>query len=185
MLTEPSNAESYDAVLGVLRGKRLAFDAATWKMLDFILNDSAGCDVEITPSSFTLAWSRNKTHSYYLWSAPGVVSFLLDGTEFPATRRLVRQLGPTTVPGGERFPERTFEQRYVRIEALIARLVIRVRASEAALDAELPEIPARDDAPRFAHACPHCARVPERYRVLSDGGLVCLACGRSSAAPQP
>jgi hypothetical protein len=29
------------------------------------------------------------------------------------------------------------------------------------------------------HPCPHCGVVPERYRRLRDGGLVCMACGRS------
>jgi len=31
------------------------------------------------------------------------------------------------------------------------------------------------------HPCPHCGVVPERYRKLRDGWLVCFACGRSSA----
>jgi hypothetical protein len=30
------------------------------------------------------------------------------------------------------------------------------------------------------HTCPHCGVVPERFRKLSGGSLVCLACGRSS-----
>lgn len=31
--------------------------------------------------------------------------------------------------------------------------------------------------------CPHCGAVPERYRKLRDGALVCLACG-ASAPPE-
>ena len=67
-------------------------------------------------------------------------------------------------------------------EAWTTRVMVRIRADEAALDDELPTVSDRKFA-RYAHACPQCHQVPERYRVLSDGGLVCLACGSSSAKP--
>jgi hypothetical protein len=182
-----TDAESYEAVISVLRGERLALDAAAMKMLRFMLDDPRGCDAEITPASFTVRYGWNYgPHSYYLWCAPGVVSFLLDGTSLPATRQLTRQLGPVTIARSVEFPAWSFEARHVRIEALIARVVIRVR-EDATSFAELPEPPPRNPSPRFAalaHACPHCGRVPEHYRALDDGGLVCLACGRSSQPPR-
>ena len=184
---EPTDAESFESVMAVLRGERIALDPGASKMLSFMLEDPRGCDAEITPSWFWIRFGRTfSPHRYVMQVAPAVVSFLLDGADFPATRRLTRRLEPTTIPAiGDRFPSWAFGARYVWIEALIARTVIRIRDTEAALADALPEIPPHLG-PAFVvldRTCPHCGRVPERYRVLSDGSHVCLLCGRSMPPP--
>jgi hypothetical protein len=175
----PSDAQSYDLVLSVLRGKRVPLDPGSRKMLSLVVCDRAGCDLEITPSSFTVSWSSERSHAYYLWCAPGLVSFLLDGMPMPPTPRLTRQLGPMTLAASDRAPRLDVEERHLRIEALDERLSIRVRDSAATLDDELPAPPPLPEPP-VGHRCPHCNEIPERYRVLADRTIVCLACGRSS-----
>lgn len=132
----PTDAESHAAVIAVLRGERIPLDAGSLKMLTLLLDDPSGCDAELTPDAFTVRFGWNYgPHAYSLWCAPGTVSFLLDGTELPRTRRLTRQIGPGTLPElGNSGPKRPYPARYVRIEALVGRTVIRVRESEAALD---------------------------------------------------
>src|SRR5262245_38136457 len=174
--------ENYADVLAVLHGRRIPLDVATWQIASFMLVDRGGCDAEITRSAFTLSWRRGELHAYARWCAPGVVSFLLQGATFPATRHLTRRLGPMTIPATVRYPMLQFDARYVRIASLDASVAIRVRDSEADLDHELAPVPPLPDPPT-GHRCPHCVQVPERYRVLSDGTLVCLACGRSSPSP--
>ena len=181
----PTDAESHAAVIAVLRGKRIPLDAGSLKMLAFLLDDPSGCDAELTPDAFTVRFGWNYgPHSYFLWCAPGALSFLLEGTELPPTRRLTRQIGPGTLPQlGNSPPDRPYPARYVRIEALVGRTLIRVREHEAALDISIVEPP--HDGPRFVaipRECRHCGVVPDRYRVLGDRSLVCLACGRSQPA---
>lgn len=128
-----------------------------------------------------------RPHPYLPDVTPGIVSFLLGGAELPATRVLTRQLGPATVPElRNRFPSWRFDARHVRIEALIGRTVIRIRSSSAGLDQPLPDPPVPDDTKRFVaadHPCPRCGKQPDRFRVLRDGGYVCILCGASSPAP--
>jgi hypothetical protein len=184
MSAKPTSAESYEAVLTVLRGERVPLDAAASKMLWLMLEDSNGCDAEITPSWFWIRFGRTHSpHRYLMQIAPAVVSFLLDGESFPATRRFTRRIGPAIVPTfRDYFPSWKIGTRFVLIEALIGRTVIRVRDLEAALASPIPELPPHLG-PAFVvldRACPHCGQVPERYRVLLDGSHVCQACGCSS-----
>lgn len=187
MPTEPSDAESYEAVTSALRGASFALDPGSSKMLWYMLEDPRGCDAEITPSWFWIRYGRTfSPHRYVMQVAPAVVSFLLDGAGLPPTRRLTRRLGPATVPAfRDRYPSWAFGARYVLIEALIARTVIRIRDTEPALADGLPEIPPHLG-PSFVvldRTCPHCGLVPDRYRVLHDGSHVCLSCGRSMPPP--
>jgi hypothetical protein len=140
MRRAPSDAESYEALVSVLRGRRVALDAGASKMLSFMLEDARGCDAEITPRAFTLRLGPgSRLHRYVLQVAPAVVSYLLDGVELPATRVLTRALGPAVVPAlRDRFPSWRFGARHLRIEALIGRTVIRIRESPAGLAEALP-----------------------------------------------
>lgn len=186
MQAEPTDRESYEAVLAVLRGGRAPFDAAASKMLCLMLEEPHGCDAEITPQWFWIRYGRTRSpHRYMMQVAPAVVSFLLDGEELPATRRFTRRLGPAIIPTRDRFPSWRMGTRFVLIEALVGRTVIRARDTEAALASPIPELPL-ETGPAFVvidRACPHCGQVPERYRVLLDGSHVCHACGCSSPPP--
>jgi hypothetical protein len=172
--------------MAVLRGERVPFDAGASKMLSLMLEDPHGCDAEITPRWFWIRYGRSHSpHRYMMQAAPAVVSFLLDGETFPVTRRFTRRFGPAIVPACAPFPSWRMGTRFVLIEALVGRTVIRARDTEAALATPIPELPP-ELGPAFVvldRACPHCGRVPERYRVILGGSHVCQACGCSSPPP--
>jgi len=181
MLHEPSNAESYEAVQSALRGGPVSLSPSVSKMLWFMLESERGCDAEVTPRSFTVWYGTRGASQYFLSVAAGIVSFLLDGVALPETRHVIRRIGPTTVPPFPPFPSWAFGVRHVRIDAIADRTMIRVRTSEAPLADLGSEVPieGRHQFLALDRACPHCGRTPDRYRVLSDGSHVCLACGRS------
>jgi hypothetical protein len=75
--------------------------------------------------------------------------------------------------------------RYVRIDTTAEKTLIRVRTSEAPLADLGTDVPI-EGRHRFVvldRAGPHCGRIPERYRVLTGGSYVCLACGASMPPP--
>jgi hypothetical protein len=176
-------AERYEAVRSALRGKRIRLGRFESQMLWFMLHN--GCAAEITPSSFIVPYIiSGRSDEYELSLAPGIVSFLLDGTALPATGHVIRPIRLAAAATRDGFPgwdESNLGARYVRIDDVPGRTVFRIRASEAALADLGPEVPVVDPL-RFLvldRTCPYCGRIPERYRVLRDGSHVCLACGRS------
>ena len=180
-MQERSSGDSYEAVQGALRGEGAPLDAATAKMLWYLLEHEAGCDAEITPRSFTVWYVGRGASPYVLAVAPGVVGFLLEGEALPGPGHVIRPLGPGTIPAVAPLPPQPFGTRYVRIDASTDRTVIRIRPDAAALADLGPEVPI-EGPHRFVvgeRACPHCGRVPDRYRVLGDDSLVCMACGAS------
>lgn len=179
-------AACFDAVLSASRGRRFPFDALGSQMLWFMVN---GCAAEITPSSFVVPYIiSGRSDHYDLSLAPGIISFLLGGTALPETGHVIRQIqlvANRTFDGFPPWDESSLGARYVRIDDVGGRIVFRIRGSVAALAAIGPEVPVVDPV-RFLvleRTCPHCGHIPERYRVLRDGSLVCLACGRSVPAP--
>lgn len=183
MSEEPSNAESYAAVQSALRGEPIPLEPSHTKMLWYMLHDERGSDAEITRSRLTVWYGRGGASPYYLRVAPGVLGFLLAGVVLSETRHVIRRLAPASVPLLPGFP--AFGVRYVRIDATAEKTLIRVRTSEAPLADLGPDVPI-EGRHRFVvldRACPHCGRIPERYRVLTDGSYVCLACGASMPPP--
>lgn len=193
-------AERHDAVssaLGAaLRGAHVPLEPAGSQVLWYMLPN--GCDAAITASSFIVPYIiSGHSDEYDPTLAPGIVSFLLDGVGLPDTGHAIRRirLGARLPPEGrappgqpQRFPvwdEAELGARYVRIDDDLERIVLRIRASEADLARLGPEVPVVHPQQHrvLDRACPHCGRIPERYRVLQDGAHVCLACGRSMRAP--
>ena len=182
MSDEPSSATSYQDVLAALHGEPLPFTPRTSKMLWFMLKREQGCDAEITTAGLTV-WYGEGGSRYSMPVAPGVVSFLRAGVDLSERRHLSQRMGPAIVPEVGGFPAWGFGSRHVRLDVTDEKILIRIRTSESELSDLGPEVPI-EGRPRFLildRACPHCVQVPERYRVLSDGSLVCLACGRSSS----
>lgn len=181
------SAERYEAVRAALRGRRIPLGRTGSQMLWFMLHN--GCAAEITPSSFIVPdIISGRSDEYELSLAPGIVSFLLDGTRLPETGHVIRQIRLAAPATGDGFPawdESNLGTRYVRIDDVPGRTVFRIRASEAALADLGPEVPVVDPVRYLVldRMCPYCGRVPERYRVLRDGSHVCLACGRSQPSP--
>ncbi len=175
-----SNAEHFARVLAAFRGERFLLDEHGAQGLWFAL-EPAAADLSITPEAFHIRPTGHHDMTYPLVSAPGVMSFLLERVGSVGPRSIKTWIASTTIGAG-RFPKWTSPPRHVLAEAWTTRVLIRVRTEETQLDDELPTLSARKFA-RYAHACPHCRRVPERYRVLSDGALVCLGCGSSSVKP--
>ncbi len=177
----------YHAVRSALHGARFPFDDRGAQMLWFMLMNN-GCAAEITPSSFIVPYIiSGRSDHYELSLAPSILSFLLGGNGLPETGHVIRRIQCAAAPfdgSFERFPvwdELRFGERYVRVDDANERTVFRIRASKAALDELDPGVPVVDPV-RFLElrrTCPHCGRIPERYRVLRDGSHVCLACGRS------
>lgn len=180
-------AACYEAVRSALRGGRFSLDARGSQMLWFMVQSD--CAAEITPSSFIVPYIiSGRSDHYQLSLAPGIISFLLGGTGLPRTGHVIRQIhlvAPATRDGIPAWNESRLGARYVRFDDVDGRTVFRIRASEAALAELGPEVPVVDPL-RFLvleRTCLHCGRIPERYRVLRDDSLVCLACGRSMPPP--
>lgn len=179
-------AACYEATQSALRGRRFPLDAHGSQMLWFMVQD--GCAAEITPSSFVVPYIiSGRSDHYDLLLAPGIISFLLGGTRLPEAGHVIRQIHLFAGATFDRFPpwdESRLGARYVRIDDVDGRIVFRIRASVAALAALGPEVAVVDPV-RFVvleRTCLHCGHIPERYRVLRDGSLVCLGCGRSMPA---
>ena len=91
------------------------------------------------------------------------------------------------------FQNRAFDAAYgafdIWIQAEPDCVTIMVRAAtsrSAGAGAPRPFPPPLVGPPEYltaTHPCPHCTAIPDRYRKLSDGALVCMACGASSRAP--
>lgn len=167
-------------VLAAFRGERFALDEHGAQALWFAL-ETAAADLSITPEAFHIRPTGHHDMDYPLESAAGVMSFLLERVGSVGPRSIKTWIASTTIHAG-RFPAWTSPARHILAEAWIARVMVRIRADESALDDELPTLSDRKFA-RYTHECPHCGQVPERYRVLSDGSLVCPGCGASSAKP--
>jgi hypothetical protein len=160
-----------------------ALDDGSTKVLFFMLERSEGCDATISADRFSIQYGWHPSHHQYKPDiAPRVLGWL---------RLFVRdgELGPGLLPwwgGGKHdLPYWAFGRRRVWFDASSDRIVVCVRDARAGLDRRA--LPAPIEPPIeylvIDHACPHCASIPERYRKLRGGGLVCLACGRSSPEP--
>ena len=166
-------------VHAVLGGERVPLDDGATKVLSFMLREPLGCDAWITDQLVVQLGPHSANHRYRPELAPTIVSWLLDHA--PA-----RHLPAGTMPYWGGAPKRwSYGPSNVWIAPDVERVMIMIRdASDPADRAPLPLPPPPIEAPpQFAigdRACPHCAVIPERYRVLRDGGLVCLTCGASS-----
>jgi hypothetical protein len=181
------SAERYEAVRAALRGERIPLERRGSQMLWYMIPYS--CAAEITPSSFIVPYIiSGRSDHYELSLAAGIVSSLLDGVGLPDTGHAIRRIrldAQLIRDGVPAWNESMLGARYVRIDDVAGRTVIRIRASEADLADLGPEVPVVDPQ-RFVvldRTCPYCGRIPERYRVLRGGSHVCLACGRSVPPP--
>jgi hypothetical protein len=192
----------FDQVQAVLAGTaRLPLDAGGTKLLHFMLERNEGCDVTMMPDTFHIQYGWHLAyHQYTHELAPRVVSWLCDAApagylpagslpwwfETPAgsTRESrVHDGGKTVVRSAPLEPYWTYGPRRLWFERSPGRVVIMIR--DATIDPGASAVPPPIEPPieyiTGQHPCPHCGVVPERYRKLRGGGLVCLACGRSSA----
>ena len=183
--------ELFARVLATFRGERVPLDDQGAKGLWFALDQPAS-DLVVTPEVFVIRPAKRHDMEFSLECAPGILSFLLERVGTVGPRSIKTWIAPTTVKAGVAggpgagaaggFPAFMSPPRHVLAEAWTTRVMVRIRADEAELDDELPTLAERRFV-RFGHPCPHCREVPDRYRVLSDGGLVCTKCGASSAMP--
>ena len=160
-------------------------DRAT-KILNFMLEPRTGCDAWITDETFEIQFGPDdRRHGYAPAIAPAILSWL--HANAPAG-----QLPAGTLPHWGGRPGRwSYGPRCLWIcEAPgVPTLMIRDAVGgdgPADAPAPFPAPPRIDTAPQLvagAHPCPHCCAVPAHYRVLRDGGLICLACGASSPDP--
>ena len=185
-------AEAFERVLAVLAGERVPLDDGSRKVLYFMLHRRDGCDATVTPDRFWIQYGWHLSHHrYFSELAPAIASFLLAGAPAITERRA------TIVPAGSlpywspedelgpwsQQPERwRYDAFALWVEREPACVTLRLRASPPAMPAGTPE--PLEPAPVFVagnHPCPHCGAIPERYRRLRDGALVCGACGASSS----
>lgn len=178
-------APFFDQVQAALAGARLPLDAGSTKVLNFILRPSEGCDITITPDTFFIKYGWHLAHHRYKHDiAPRIVSWLCEAA--PTGHLVAGALSwwfEVTDERGRLESHWTYGPRRIWFDASPERVVIKVR--DATVDPGAESIPPPIEPPIEylvgAHPCPHCRVVPERYRKLRDGWLVCLACGRSSA----
>jgi hypothetical protein len=182
----------FAAVERVLRGERLPLDHAGSKMLMFILRDPSGCDATIDRHRFEIRYDWHPTtHPYALSVAPVVVSELLALAAVQgATTRVRARVRPRVIARIGMFPAWQFGRRLLWLDATDRTVTFSVRDAALGLSlddavAPIPEpiglAPFVDFDPSLP--CPHCHEHATRYRQLSDGSLVCQACGRSFRAP--
>ncbi len=164
-------------MLSAFRGEPLELDDWGRQVLFFILNAPAA-DLEITPKRFYIRLFGHHDMDYPLEVAPGVISLLV-GNVLPRDTREIRTWVPMMKVPGAAF---MVPPRYILAQASLERVTVRLRRVEADLDQPVPSL-AEKHYVIAARACPHCTVVPERYRVLWDGGYVCQACGASSRSP--
>jgi len=168
-------------VQAVLRGERVPLDDGATKVLHFMIKDPHGCDVWITADQLVMQFGpHSANHAYLPELAPAIVSWLLESAP-------TGYLPAGTLPYWGGMPKRwSYGPCGVWIDPGSDRVAIMIRdaSHRDVLDrTPLPLPPPIEAAPEFvsgAHPCPHCGVVPDRYRKLPDGALVCLACGASS-----
>lgn len=190
----------FDQVQACVAGARLPLDADSTKLLHFMLERPDGCDVTVTPDAFFIQYGWHLAHHHYTHDlAPRVVSWLCDAAPagylvagslpwwFPASPDLERETfvdrgGGMVVYRERPGPHWSYGPRRIWFDASPGRVVIKVR--DATIDPGPDAVPAPLELPieylAGERPCPRCGVVPERYRKLHDGWLVCLACGRSS-----
>lgn len=177
---ELSDERCFTRALAAFAGERYRLDAGASKVMYFMCHDPSGCDAVITPSSFEINYGWNYgPHRYFLQTAPGIVSWLLIASGACGEREVRAPIGPTTIPTIDGYPGWQMPALHVAMLEGPAQIAIRVRDTIAGLADPLPSPIVGPPFLELPHLCRHCGRVPERYRVLRDGSLVCLACGRS------
>jgi len=158
-------------------------DEGATKLLFFMLKQAEGCDATITADRFWIQYGWHLAyHRYVPEHAPVVLGWL---RQFTRDGQLGPGLLPWWAPEHHRVPYWAFGRRNVWFDATPDRVTIYVRDAAARLDPRVlpPPIEPPIEYVRLRHACPHCHTIPQRYRKLRGGGLVCLACGRSSPEP--
>jgi hypothetical protein len=192
----------FDQVQAVLAGTtRLPLDAGGTKLLHFMLERNEGCDVTMMPDTFHIQYGWHLAyHRYDHDLAPRVVSWLCDAAPagyLPAgalpwwfevtgdtTRDTFVHDGVGMVVRSESLgPCWMYGPHRLWFDHSPGRVVIMIR--DATIDPGPGALPPPIEPPieyiTGERPCPHCGVVPERYRRLRGGGLVCLACGSSSA----
>jgi hypothetical protein len=150
-------------------------------MLHYMLESDAGCDAWITPVSFVVQYGWHLSHHrYYSDVAVEVTSWLVERV---GGHRGV--LAGSELPALDPVPSWRHGARAVWIDSAPEQITILVRAAtSSALPATRPEpieSLRRIEYIAGSWPCPRCSRTPDRYRKLSDGTIVCLACGASSS----
>lgn len=172
------------SVLAVLDGARLPFDGSSSKLLYYMLERPAGCDVTIDHNTFEIRYGWNPArHRYMADAAAGVVSGLLSFAQYSGAVQSARlTVGPATVPAGEFLLEWSFGTRLVWLDRSRDGALIRIRDAASHDLSTMPDPIAHevrfDD---FAEAitCPRCGAQSQRYRRLLGDALVCPTCARS------
>lgn len=180
-----SHVESMARAFAACDGERVPLDGGSSKVLRFMLERPEGCDAIVSRDVFEIrfGWHPSR-HRYFHWLAPAVVSKLLHLAGQPAGPNVRARLGPATIPALQ-FPAWSFGERLLWLDRSQESISIRVRN----VDGELLGAPNVFPDPvayeltfvnfPTALSCPACAIESLKYRRLSDGALLCAACGRS------
>lgn len=194
--------DSFEQVLEALAGQRYALGLGSSKVLRFMLESPDGCDATLSVDRFEIrfGWHPSR-HRYFLSTAPGIISWLLEQAQAPAGQRsLQAKIGPGTVPAIDEVdgsvvwcPEWSFGSRRIWLDASPTTVSVRARSADAG-NVEEKNAPAPLPEPiAYAHQsfewpspipCPHCRTASRTYRELHGAYLVCRACGRSFAIAQ-
>ncbi len=145
-------------------------------MLAYMLGRPSGCDAWLTRERFVVQYGWHLSHHrYFSDTAVEVVGFL---RERIGPRHGVLPASTRLAVGG--FAAWRHGARAVWIDTASDKITIVIRE---ATSEELPPRPSPLEPPIAYVAgtapCPACGQVPDRYRKLRGGSLVCLACGAS------
>jgi hypothetical protein len=170
---ERDPAACFDRARAALDGASVPLTSAGSKMLRFMLEDPSGCDAWLTRQRFVATYGWHPSHHrYFSEVAVEVVGFLCE--------RLGARSG--VIAGSEivvdGFIPWSHGARAVWIDVASDKITISIRE---ATSTRFPPRPLEQliEYVDGRSPCPSCGDVPERYRRLRDGALVCLGCGAS------
>ncbi|HVK87196.1 MAG TPA: hypothetical protein VM513_23915 [Kofleriaceae bacterium] len=185
MIRDP--AACFAQALAALDGAPVPLTAGGSKTLYYMLDGPQGCDAWLTHEHFVVRYGQHgKQHHYRSEVGVEAVSWLFAQLR---ARRGVVEAGELPAFGPPE-PWR-YDARAVWLKATTDQITIQIREATA-LELSAPPLFAPPDLrPKYIEGtepCPSCGVVPDRYRELRDGALVCLACGASrkgSRSPSP
>jgi hypothetical protein len=130
-------AECFARAVAAAGGMPVALNDGASKMLRLLLEDDSDC--ELTATSFLVDLARCRRYPYDAWTAPGIVSWLVERIGPSSSSSVTGIIVPTTVP--YRVHKTTWslaEPRWVRLETHPTHLSLRFRTTPEGLARELP-----------------------------------------------
>lgn len=179
---------SFEAVLQLLKGGDAPFDDEANKTLHFLLTEEQGCDATVSSSGLWIQYPRKRWPAEYIVSAaPGLVAKLYSLLgQAPKLGDFRGKIPGSTLARVNGQPAWGSRKRWLWLHAsteevrMQVRPVALFRAQPLVAPSLLEWEPTSTEiAFPTLRPCPECGVEAASYKLLSDGSLVCRACGCS------